>query len=91
MTTTPLDPEPAQPTDATEVFDWDGDGEAVVRFFVGTERQGVRVSGLQGFDGSVRRWISVVNATDLDAAGARALALLDAADRLAQAIRPQSP
>jgi hypothetical protein len=57
----------------------------VFRYVYGPERNGVTVCGFPAFDGSVRRrWISVRQTSDLDAAAARAraVALLAAADEV---------
>ena len=78
------------PADATEIDEWDRvfDVDVLHRFFLGTQRGDVGISGYQNGDGSVReRFIHVSRGLDdgeLDAAAARVLAraLIAAADEL---------
>ena len=78
------------PADATRVTEWDRvfDIDVLHRFFYGTQRGDVGISGYQNPDGSVReRFIHVSRGLDgreLDAATARVLAraLIAAADEL---------
>ena len=60
VTTTPLDPEPSPPADATHVSDgelWDDQG--VFRYYSTDCGHGVALRGFQSFDGTDRqKWIT---------------------------------
>jgi hypothetical protein len=83
MTTT----EPAPPANAAHVWEWERHDDTTPQFraYLVEYGHGVRVIGLQRFDGSISyRSVYADAAKDLDAEGtrARALALLFAADEL---------
>ena len=53
VTTTPLDPEPQPPADATHVSDWElYDDQGVFRYHSTDCGHGVALSGVQSFDGT---------------------------------------